>query len=89
MAIFWTSDPLIIRKRQPGMLAKHGRVVRVGQIWRANDTRRLRGMRVCAISPLKQRVYGKDIVSGREVLVPLRNFTTGRDGWSLEQEAYS
>lgn len=72
-----------------GVLAKHGRVVRIGQIWRANDTRRLRGVRVISIDVARRRVAASDIVSQRAATIPLRNFTTGRDGWSLEKEVFA
>lgn len=73
------------RLRQ-GIYTKHGRIVRVGQIWRSNDPRRFRGVRVLTSYSLTH-VKVENIVNGVVSFIALKNFTIGTRGWSLEKEA--
>lgn len=68
----------------------HGRIVRVGQIWRSNDPRELRAVRILDIPPdatPESKAFVQNVVTGKTSSITLRNFTIGTRGWSLEREA--
>jgi len=70
-------------------LAQHGRRVRLGQIWRSNDPRRFRGVRVVGVTSSEASetvVHCEDLTTKRPTIILLRSFTVGTRGWSLEKE---
>jgi hypothetical protein len=62
--------------------------VRVGQVWECNDVRRLRAVRVIAVTqgiePAAVRV--ENVMSGKCSRIRRDQFTTGPRGWSLMKE---
>jgi hypothetical protein len=64
----------------------HGRIVRIGQIWRSNDPRRFKGIRILSIGD-DQVVRVINILTGTISRIALRSFTVGSRGWSLETRA--
>jgi hypothetical protein len=69
-----------------GYAVGHGRIVRVGQIWRSNDPRRFKGIRILGVGD-DQVVRVINILTGTISQIALRSFTVGSRGWSLETPA--
>jgi hypothetical protein len=69
-----------------GVPAAHGRVLYMGQIWRSNDPRRLRGVRIIDFDLVRRVVVVGNIVTNKLSEVPIARFTIGREGYSLEQD---
>lgn len=77
----------------------HGRVLRIGQVWRSNDPRRLRAVRLtCFVPECNVKEGGSmwcfllavtDIVSGRKSYLKPEAFTIGWNGWSLNNFQWS
>lgn len=63
----------------------HGRTIALGQVWRHNDPRRLRAVRIVDVDEGLLVAFGKNIVTGKITKIPFRQFTVGREGWSLER----
>jgi hypothetical protein len=57
--------------------------LRVGQVWRSNDPRILRGVRILGFGPFGAHV--ENIVTRRQTNIRLDQFCTGTRGWSLER----
>jgi hypothetical protein len=68
-----------------GVKAQHGRVVRAGQLWRTNDPRRFRIVRVEKLDLTCATV--RNIVTGQVARIKYEGFTIGVRGMSLEREA--
>lgn len=69
--------------------AAHGRMIYPGQIWRSNDSSRLAGVRVLGFTlegPHRIGVAVEDIITKQAGVLPVRSFTVGPHGWSLEKE---
>jgi membrane protein implicated in regulation of membrane protease activity len=70
-----------------GVAVGHGRIVREDQIWRANDPRRLKAVRVLAVSGPGGWALVVNLVTGVISAIALKAFTIGSRGWSLERHA--
>jgi hypothetical protein len=62
-----------------------GRRLLIGQVWRSNDPRRLRGVEILDVDADLQQAIVLNIVNGVVSHMPFSRFTIGRDGWSLER----
>lgn len=69
-----------------GYAVGHGRTVRVGQVWRANDPRRLKAVRVLGIDDEHHVVVALNLRTFHVTEIALTSFTVGSRGWSLEQQ---
>jgi hypothetical protein len=65
----------------------HGRILRVGQVWRSNDPRRLKAVRILDIVTELRIAEVENILTGKRSLIALQAFTIGSRGWSLETPA--
>lgn len=63
----------------------HGRTLKINQLWRSNDARRFRIVRILAIGSFNALV--QNIVTGKTSDIHLQHFTVGPRGWSLEVDA--
>jgi hypothetical protein len=70
-----------------GYAVGHGRIVRVGQVWRSNDRRRLKAVRILGIDHAAQIVLASNVLTCHVSEIALRNFTIGSRGWSLDTAA--
>lgn len=63
--------------------------LRVGQVWRSNDDRNFRGVRILKLYNGTGRdfVLVENIITKRKTMLHRSSFRTGVRGWSLEQEA--
>lgn len=64
----------------------HGRTIRPGQIWRSNDPRRFRGIRILEVFD-DFTVLVCNIVTRHVSTIAAAHFTIGQRGWSLERDA--
>lgn len=63
-----------------------GRIMRVGQLWRHNDPRRLRVVKIVALHHATQVAHVENVTTQKRSTIPFVDFTIGREGWSLERE---
>jgi hypothetical protein len=63
------------------MFTKHGRFLIEGQVWQANDPRRLDAIRLLKVGARK--VVARHLISNRVTILKSSAFTVGPKGWSL------
>ena len=66
-------------------LLPHGRSLRPGQLWRSNDARRFRIVRILRVDLARDSALVMNIVTKVQSDISLRAFTIGTRGWSLEK----
>lgn len=67
------------------MKTSKGWRVAVGQVWRSNDTRNIRAVRVEDIMTTGY-VGVRNVVTGKTTWIHVDNFRPGARGWSLDKD---
>lgn len=71
------------------VVGKHGRVLRMGQIWQYNDPRELRAVRLIVFFNRARggfEVTVENVVTHKHSIINVKHFTIGQRGWSLLKE---
>lgn len=70
-----------------GIVASHGRFIKVGQLWQSNDPRKLKAIRIVRVYQGHGCVDVKHLDTGNVTSISVKAFTIGQRGWSLLKEA--